>query len=132
AAADLDRVADATGAGVAGALLAKHLASRAGDLAARLRADGALPLVGVVIHQRLLQQLRPNLAAKLGFIDLDRVDLLAGLAEYGDFNHDYSFASTGFSRAVMDLRTKRSPPFGPGRAPLISSRLLSLSILTSG
>ena len=37
--------------------------------------------------------------------------------------------SAAFTLAVMLFRTKRSPPFGPGRAPLISSRLFSASML---
>ena len=37
-----------------------------------------------------------------------------------------------FTFAVTAFRMKRSPPFGPGRAPLMSSRLFSASILTSG
>jgi hypothetical protein len=74
AAALLDRVADAAGAGVAGALLAEHLAGRAGDLAAGQRADGALPLVRVVHDQRLLQEVRPHLAAELGLVDLHRLE----------------------------------------------------------
>ena len=91
-----------------------------------------------------------HLAAELGLVDLDRVDLLAGLVVNRDFDHglvlslsrcivdfddqldstDIHFAA--FTLAVMLLRTKRSPPFGPGRAPLISSRLFSASIFTSG
>jgi hypothetical protein len=80
-------VADAAGAGVAGALLAEHLAGGALDLAARLGADGALPLVGVVHDQRLLEQVLAHLAAELLGVDLEGADLLAGLVEYGDFDH---------------------------------------------
>src|SRR5439155_9714566 len=90
AAADADRLADAALAGVAGALLAVDLAGRAGDLAAGLRPDRALPLVRVVHDQRLLQQVRPHLAAQPLLVHLQGVDLLAGLVEYGDFNHLWS------------------------------------------
>ena len=89
--ADTDRLADAALAGVAGALLAVDLAGRAGDLAAGLRPDRALPLVRVVHDQRLLQQVGPHLAAEPLLVHLQRVDLLAGLVEYGDFNHLWSF-----------------------------------------
>ena len=84
AAADLDRVADAAGAGVAGPLLLVELAGRAGDLAAGLRPDGALALVGVVHHERLLQQRGVDLrAAELGLIDREGRDLVAGLVVNG-------------------------------------------------
>jgi hypothetical protein len=99
-------VADAAGAGVAGALLAEHFAGRAGDLAARLRLHGALALVGVIHDQRLLQQVPVHLAAaKLRLIDLQRVDLLPGLVV--DWHVDHvrhsvvvvsSFMSSSFSR----------------------------------
>src|SRR5688500_14808175 len=83
----LDRVADPAGARVAGALLAEHLSGRAGDLAARQRLHGALALVRVVVHQRLLEQRLAHLAAELGLVDLDRLELLAGLVVNRYFDH---------------------------------------------
>src|SRR5204863_1936603 len=79
AAALLDRVADAAGAGVAGALLAEHLSRRSGNLAARQRSNRAVPLIGVIHHQRLLEQIRSHSPAELGLIDVARFHLLAGL-----------------------------------------------------
>src|SRR5437867_3649123 len=75
-------------AGVAGTLLAVNLSRRAGNFAARQRAHRSLPLVRVIIDQRLLEQLLAHAPAELGFIDLDRVGLLAGLVVNGDFDHD--------------------------------------------
>src|SRR4029079_2716096 len=109
---------------------------RPGDFAAGERADRALTLVRVVHDQRLLQEMLAHFAAELRFVDLDLVDLVAGLVENRDFDHDRNLAlvyllSCGV-RAVMLLRTKRSVPFGPGSAPLMSSRLLATSTFTSG
>src|SRR5204862_6882223 len=82
-----DGLADRALAGVAGALLAEDLAGGAFDFAAGERAHGALALVGVVHDQGLLEQFLAHLAAELGFIDLEGVDLAAGLVEDWDLNH---------------------------------------------
>ena len=86
AAALFDRVADAAGAGVAGALLAIELAGRAGDFATGERLHGALPLVGMVHHQRLLQQGSIDFSAEFLLIDLKAADLLAFLVGPGGWD----------------------------------------------
>ena len=87
AATDFNRIATAAGTGVARSLLLEHFAGRAGDFASSLSSHGALPLIGVVHDQCLLQQRVADFSAKLGFVDLDLFDLLAGLIEYWDFDH---------------------------------------------
>ncbi len=128
-AAFLDRITNPARAGVTRPFLAEHLSRRAGDFAARERANAPLPLVRVIGDNRLLEQVFAHGAAELRLVDLQALHLLAGLIEYRDFNHD---SCSFLIRAVIDLRTKRSPPFGPGKAPLISNKLFSASIFTRG
>ena len=74
-------------AGVARALLAEELARGAFHLSAALGGRGALPPVGVVGHDRLLQQGDVDPRAEQGLVDLHRVDLAAFGVVDGDFQH---------------------------------------------
>jgi hypothetical protein len=96
-AALFDRITDAAGAGITGPFLSEDFSRRAGDFAARQRADGALALIRVICDQDLFQQVLANFAAEFGLVDLEALQLLPGLIEYGDFNHD---ACSFFTRAV--------------------------------
>ena len=97
-AALFNRVADAAGAGIAGSLLAEHLAGGTSHFAAGLRADSALSLVGVIHDQGLLEQSRVHFAAELGFVDRERLDLFAGLIV------NWGLQSCNLFRSYWDFR----------------------------
>src|SRR5215212_9862397 len=75
------------GAGVARALLAVHLLGRAGDHAARLSLMRALSNIGLVHHDRIVQQLLVDAGSEIGGLDVVRPHFLSLAIVNGEFRH---------------------------------------------
>src|SRR5690606_219720 len=108
--------------GTAGALLAVRLAATAADLAARLRLVRALTGSGQLCDDDLVDQRNADL--------LDVEDLrgeLDGTGLVARRRKDVNSAHRLPQAPLAAVRTRTRPPFGPGTAPLMSSRPFSAS-----
>src|SRR5439155_5287824 len=100
--------------GPAGALLAPRLATATPDLGARAGRVRAGSAVGQLGGDDLVHDGHVRLHAEQGVVELDGARLGAGVALDRDGGHH--------APAFTASRTRTSPPFGPGTAPLTSRR----------
>src|SRR6185295_11487866 len=118
ATATVVRRGDGALAGTTGALLAVRLAATTADLAAGLGVVRTGPSGGQLRGHDLVQDGGVDRGREELVAELDVADGLAGLVVQGDGRHRQAFF------------TRMSDPRGPGRLPLISSRLRSGSVDT--
>src|SRR6266540_2703056 len=112
------RGARRAGAGTAGALLAPRLCPSTGHKAAALgRARAGAPVIHLRAHG-LVDDVQLQLRAEDVFLERDVLRLLAGGVEQRCFRRCH----------LVSSRTSTKAFFGPGTAPLTSSRLRSASI----
>ena len=116
-----------TGPGIARTLLAIEFLRGAGYFAAGLGFLRALSGIGLIHHDRVVQQLPAHPRSEFSGVDLVGADLLAGHVVDGEIHLAPFFLLTGAPAAAIRLTllvriTVTNDPLGPGTAPRMSRR----------